>query len=332
VPVWVNSEEQVLARIPEGVHPRRITFSPDGRRVAYLAKQGASTFLMLGDERGEEVLIEDESGDFPGPIFSADGKHFAYGAGKRPKEYVVLDGKKQREFSDVRGLEFSPDGEHLSYKAQFQKQQVLVLDGVVRPLPDVPPEKPRREDLYEEPGRPGRNPRVVIQGKPTEEFQGIGPTAESPDKKRLAYVLQRNPHSREKETLFIDHKQVATYDLIGWVSFSPDGSRFACVASEGGKQFAVVDGVPQREVDIDEYFARLRQYDPVWGSPVFSPDSKHVAYLVRMQKRVVLFVDQTLFQDFEGVLSPPVFHSDSRQVGFGIGSRSELKWRIVKLQ
>jgi hypothetical protein len=112
-----------------------ITFSPDGRRLAFGAKDGDRRRVVVDGERGA-------GHDLLGAIvFSPDGKRVAYEAASYRNEtddrwFVVIDGRAEtgHEGQLMRDtLRFSANGRHLSYKVMKDETQQLVIDG--RPGP-----------------------------------------------------------------------------------------------------------------------------------------------------------------------------------------------------
>ena len=74
--------------------------------------------------------------------------------------------------------------------------------------------------------------------------------------------------------MVLDGVEQAEYDeKVVNLYFSPNGKRLAWLARQDGKQFMVVDGRKEKEYD------RISGYNFFnMGSPMFSPDSKHLAY------------------------------------------------------
>lgn len=68
-------------------------FSPDSKRLAYLAKDGDSSLIVLDGKAGERFK------GIAGMIFSADSKHFAYIAKSGPRMVVIRD--EREVYSDT---------------------------------------------------------------------------------------------------------------------------------------------------------------------------------------------------------------------------------------
>jgi WD40 repeat protein/serine/threonine protein kinase len=114
--------------------PIGVVFSPDSRRLAYLAAQGGKKFLVV-DGRPEEIGIDllwaEPSGD--GAIyFSSDSSRFAYGGVRAKRFFFVVDGNLSREYDNLRHFEFSQDGTHFAFAAAKGNRFVITVDGVER--------------------------------------------------------------------------------------------------------------------------------------------------------------------------------------------------------
>jgi hypothetical protein len=112
-------------RVPKAVGgvpvvPRYFAFSPDGRRLARVEQ--------LLDGSGQNTVVVDGTPHVPGnlfsmPVFSADGRHFAYAAWSNQKWLLSVDGKSMPIDGDLyeapNSLTFQEDG----------SVQFLVLKG-----------------------------------------------------------------------------------------------------------------------------------------------------------------------------------------------------------
>ena len=108
-------------------------FSPDGKRLAYLAGMKDKKYFVVLD--GVEGI-----GGYTGigyPTFSPDSRHLAYKAwdNNAKKEVIFLNGEKGGEYgrivgtNDGKGLVFSPDGKRLGFVAVNGHKSFVVVDG-----------------------------------------------------------------------------------------------------------------------------------------------------------------------------------------------------------
>ena len=145
--------DAIGASLPPGVAPNRasmqtgyglgyatsVLFSPDSRRIAYLAHFGRMKRIMV-DGKAEDVEMEFLQG---GMVFSDDSKRLAYG-GRRSgesfvdKTFLVVDGKKGADYDALGYFGFSHDGKHIALTAKKGNKMVIVVDGQERGECQVP--------------------------------------------------------------------------------------------------------------------------------------------------------------------------------------------------
>jgi len=235
------------------IYEDSLQFSPDGKKLAYIAREGNEKFVVVNGKEGKRYDWIDNFS----LKFSPDGKKIAYIAGEGGKHdkfwisyeggkyFVVVNGKegKRYDYIDSLFLTFSPDGEKLAYVAKEGNKELVVVNE--------------------------------IEGK---RYGRIYNLQFSPDGKRLAYIAKEG----NKELIVLDSIESKKYDYIKKFSlqFSSDGKRLAYIASEGGKYdelgvhykdgkyFVVIDGIEGKRYDYINEF-----------SLQFSPDSKRVAYI-----------------------------------------------------
>lgn len=115
-----------------------IAFSPDGRRIAYVAYGRNQEMLVLDglegppyDEIGHEPSGSPSRRDI---VFSTDGQRVAYAARKGEKQWTaVIDGREGTWYDLVENVRFSPDGRHVAFAAWRNGKAFAILDG--RPTP-----------------------------------------------------------------------------------------------------------------------------------------------------------------------------------------------------
>ena len=197
---------------------KRLFFSPDGRRLAYIAMDYSLPESLLIGVDGQEY------GPYSGyccPAFSPDGRHLAWsamkGVGKETSGwFMVVDGREFRRYGTSWDFAFSPDGQCLAYEACEGEQCFVVVDGEA-----------------------GRRYEDVIHHT----------LAFSPDSRWLAYAARQGG----REFVVVDGWEGQPYDHILPYSlgFSPDSRWLAYVAEAGGRQFVVVgesEGQPCDEI------------------------------------------------------------------------------------
>jgi hypothetical protein len=138
---------------------------------------------------------------------------------------------------------------------------------------------------------PFHNLRVVVDGEkgPDHKAVGIFPVF-SPDGRRVAYAAADRSHSL---TSFL--KSAATFP----------------VRPLGLSERIVIDGTEGKH------------YDEV-GTPVFSPDGRHVAYRAFHKNRWHMVVDNTEGDEYESMLNSPIFSPDNQRVSYIAGRGKKL--------
>jgi dipeptidyl aminopeptidase/acylaminoacyl peptidase len=202
-------------------------FSPDGKRLAYIAQEGSQRFVVLDGKPGAKY-----EAIYKGTLtFSPDGKRLAYCAGKGGMRTVVLDGAEGTPHKDamVSTLRFSPDGTKLAYAAQLESGKWA----------------------------------IVVNGKAGAAFDYIGSFTGinwSPDSRRLAYagLVDTQWGAVVDDAGF-------PYDAIASMVFSPDSRRAAFQAQTDGKWVLVVnapDGTYSSRLKSDSVLNETLAFSP----------------------------------------------------------------------
>lgn len=111
MPIVLNTTS-TLAIIPDEFREiREITFSKDGRHVAYEAVVGDKSIVVLDGKEGKQY---DNIFDI---TFSDDGEKLVYIGRLDNKSFIILNGEEyKREDGHIRGIAFSPDGNLIAYE------------------------------------------------------------------------------------------------------------------------------------------------------------------------------------------------------------------------
>jgi Tol biopolymer transport system component len=328
-----------------------LVFSPDSKRVAYAARKGAKWLVVVDGEAGPEYdglaklsLLVRLGGV---GMFSPDGKHVAYAAQKGAKWLVVVDAKEGAEFDGVSDLMFSPDGKRVAYSARKGGKSVVLVDGEESAefdkVSDLRFSSDSKRVAYV--ARKGRKQLVLVDGKVSAEY-GDEPIVYglvfSPDSNRVAYYACKDFLSHV--SLVVDGRPGDRYDGFGegYPVFSPNSKRTAYAASYlvkigkelGFRRFMVVDGKTDARYDEtggfssadEKSFAYLGEIarmaaagdlaDIVGNTshrPIFSPNSKRVAYLASRGEKWFLVVDGLAGEAYDGIgEGSPIFSPDSK--------------------
>lgn len=293
--------EKLVSQIRSSAVQESLTASPNGRRIAYVAKAGQKYFVVVDgkeekqyDGIGKGIFAPVTKAFYWGtPIFSPDSQRLAYVAREGEKSFVVVDGKEQKPYDDINALSltFSADSQRLAYVVGVGEK--------------------RSDDKQ----------TVVIDGKEEKPYDWIGGLLFSPDSRRVAYWAGVGGRS----LVVVDGKEGKPYDGAAqgeaptcfppdswWVVsfhsllFSPDSRRVAYKAVLGLNVFAVVDG-KEREVPVPSN---------IYGGPIFSPDSQRVAYVVDSTQYFVV-VDGKEEKHYDEIDEESLnFSPDSRRVAY----------------
>jgi S1-C subfamily serine protease/WD40 repeat protein len=306
-------------------------FAPDGK-LLYVAQVRANNQLaerlVVDGKAGPafDRVEADATSGTNGLVFSADGKRFAYVAQERyHKCFVILDADRQSTYDNILGLTFSADGRHLAYFASTHKNNrdewVTVVDGKPGPI-------------YDDVGHgwpPGAWPCAPVF---------------SPDGRHLAYGARRG----DKQFLVVDGKQGKAHDLpanqrghLPLPTFSPDGSRLAYYVQYSAtpakesqvpgpskdRWRVVVDGKEEKE--FDEALGRSGMEHIPFGTPVFSPNGRRLAYTAGIGLESSIVVDGVIGNKYRsaGVIT---FSPDSKHLAFvaAKSSGNSLEYLVVR--
>jgi len=206
-------------------------FSSDSSHLLYFTRTaGKNSAVIDGHSAGEFDEIDDRDGH----IFSPDGKRTAYRARRGDKQLVVVDGQPGPEFYIVDAPVFSPDSHRLAYQASRSPKRPETYSDVATQnqnwyakYVDIPLPILGESILGTPSGRGYYNLKkagrqlVVVDGKPSLEYDGVAGLTFSPDSKHVAYAALR----AWKQFVVVDGQSSAAYDDIGEQSpvFDADG-------------------------------------------------------------------------------------------------------------
>lgn len=240
-------------------------FSPDGSKFFYEARKDEKVFIVINDKEGKKY---DAVWKF---TFSPDGSNFAYNVIENGEEFVVVndqEGKRYNSIDKIFGVGFSPDGTKLVYKVHEKQKQFIVVNN-------------REEKKYDWVWYPffsqdGKNLTywakegvkcfIVENSKEGKAYDcdvkdnrkinlTFPPKIFSPDGKTSAYIaIEAKGEFQKKFIVIDDQKDGQRYDRISRFMFSLDSKNFAYIATNEGKDFAVVNDIEGKRYD-NIYFA-----------------------------------------------------------------------------
>lgn len=208
-----------------------ISMSPDGKRLAYEARQGESDFFVLdGAELKSYGLVY-------GFTFSPDSRRYAYMGSSKGRATAVVDGEEveTQALHFVSDFTFSPDAKRLAYVIQTKPDRWshVVLDGK---------QGPRFENAYALSFSPdskrfaysvqdGGDRRAVIDGRKGGAFAWTESVLFTPDSQHAVYLARDD----SKTHLLVDHKVIRTFEHAQGLRVFPDSKRVGLGTVEGGQ-------------------------------------------------------------------------------------------------
>ncbi|HYW49818.1 MAG TPA: hypothetical protein VE861_04380 [Gemmatimonadaceae bacterium] len=261
---------------------------------------GSGAYSLFVD--GQRIPGSDASG-YSKITFSADGKRFAVVSGMAgARQRIFADGKAGRVYDAIDSVWFSPDSKHLAYTARAGSKVFVITDDVESEIGFAANERivPR----FGKGGRAGwlastgSGLAVVVDNRVT-QLDPRGSAFDfsfSPDGSRFAYVASSDRSGQSGGNVFVDHvsgppsllRDFAQYrngDPVRYI-WTPDGRytvHYAAPGTRFGNDFGFVIG--------GRYLSQGNMSRVVL--PTFTPDGKHLFWLVEDGQRSVmrLFVD-----------------------------------------
>jgi S1-C subfamily serine protease len=239
-------------------------FSPDSKRLAYIARRGKRRLVVLDRREGKEY------DEIPPLVFSADSKRLAYigtsavdGGKTSERKLVVHESDGNVRETPLRGAPspplFSADSRRLALTVRYVR----------------PPEPGQQSPDFLR-----QCCQVMVDGQTGKEYR-LGPVAQgefgallfSPDSKHVAYsarAREEKPLGNDACFVVQDGVEGKHYTATDSLVYSPDSAHLGYVATTtpvhmGYHQVAVLDG---KEGKVYERIDGL----------VFSPDSRHLMY------------------------------------------------------
>lgn len=312
---WVVVVDGIAANTPyDDIAPYLVAptlhFSPDGKRLAYVALRREADPSPLGYRFGWFVV----DNDVKGPEFekiaggslrlSPDGKHLGYIANRNGKPRLVVDGVEGKAYENIvwrsnydTPFVFSPDGKRVAYVAATGRKNDYI---------------------------------PVVDGKEGKKSRGVAGLTFSPDSRHVAFITgEKEPIPGALTDMAVVVDDVAgrkQFQILPHVVFSPDSRRIAYVTLPERRRSEVA----KASVVVDDREGAL--YREILRPVVFSPDSKHVAYraLSRESDSRIVVDGAEYTGRFQFVASAPlVFDGDTRLTTFALRANRLIRIDIA---
>jgi Tol biopolymer transport system component len=292
-------------------------FSHDSQKLAYIVGTDDGYRVVINGVEGKpyDEIMFDNRGAIPGITFSPDSKHVAYVAGTydtsedRYRRFTVIkgvEGEKQYDRISISGVIFSPDSRRTANTVTINQQSFAVIDGIQQPYGGADENivfSPDSRRVSYAAGSSGIH-YVVTDGEKGEEYNHVSIPVFSPDGKKLAYKAEKDGKWR----IVINGREGKGYDYIKWPAvISPDSNRFAYIVKENNQWFVVTDGKESEHYRLVSNLA-------------FSPDSRSTAFVARSGTRpgYFLVIDGTEGKAYPHIYQQPVFSPDSRKIAYAV--------------
>ncbi len=250
---------------------RAITFSKDGKHVAYTALDGDKVVLIVDGQEIEKIPtkkvirkgldgknVETLDGGIGDLLYSPTGDRLAYQVSPMAGDsWYVVDGKPLPAFPVMAPIgKFSSDGKHFAFLGVKRPNTMTYLDGKEVSRGDAPPEDAgyTQDSIFFSPdgtrlgvvGWKGNKFAVAVNGVEGKPYDDMTRPLFSPDGKHLGFL---GGIKGKGIVAVVDGQEGKFYEdcnLPGLV-FSPDSQHSAFGALANGKWRVVVDGAETRE-------------------------------------------------------------------------------------
>jgi hypothetical protein len=291
----------------EAVAPGSLTFSSDGRHVAYAARQQGAWHVVRDGRVGPAWDAVSEV------VLSPVGDGLVYGAERAGRRFVVRGERPTPAFDGLLSgtLRFSEDGSHLAYVAADAGTSKVVIDETVGPAVDGVGELQISRDgahvAYA--ARLSGRGFVVFDGATSGPWDAVAELVLG-QRGRLAYI------ARSRGALWVASSRLdaaglvesGPYQAASGLALSTDEQDVAWVSRLGEQDVVVIDGQPAAE----------RYASIVATSLVFRPKQREVAFVAgdgggRFRVRI----GDTLGAPFEEIEGAAIsFSADGRRAGY----------------
>jgi len=302
-----------------------VFFSGDGSVVAHTVRIGIAGTAQRAFRTADAMVISGKSGpqadEVRNPSFAPKGNRMAYRYRMDSTWTMVVDGKPGDSAADMGDAVWSEDGKHLAYRAGERGKYYVMVDGkksAVYPGAGEPSWSPDNKTVAYVVTDAQKGGEFIVYGdRQTDVYSRVYPPVFSTDGQHMAYGARA---TNGKYMVVLDDKNgPADFEAIGTLVISPDGKH---VAFAGQKNF-------RWSCAIDSGSASMHDFTQ-W--PVWSPDSKKVAFAGQDQGKWFVEVNYRRGNDYEEILTHPVFSSDSKKCAYGVRRGPDLLWRVVPVE
>jgi hypothetical protein len=331
-------------------------FSTDETLVAYTAKRGEKSMVVLGSIIGPELdtvfgpYYNSATDKWVPSFFTPDCNQVAYKAVDAGKAFAVVGTSKGPPFDDISEPVLNRDCRTVAYAAEEGGTHFVVVNGKRGPSFDKvsrPLFRQGRNVVYA--ATQGDKSFVIDCGQKGPAFNAVDDLVVSPDGSHVAYTAKLD----DEAFVVKDGNRDPAYALVRFLTFDAFGNFFYRAATEirGMWEFYVLNG------------SRLAQHNQVnglvvsqggdrwayvaWGKDavvvmpdgqskgyhkieelVLSPDGRHLAFKVRDDKGVYVVADGNEDKPVQWA-STPVLSPDGRSAAYVAGVKGGVGGRCL---
>lgn len=318
-----------------------VSFSPDGRRLAYAARKDGLWFAFVDGKRSGPYDSLDDI------LWSPDGTRVALVASLGADWCCVVDGKKGEPFDYISHLRFTPDGKTLAYVAREGSEHLVVgttagqdYDAVGPPAfsadgSRVGHRASSQGESFVVVGPPGK------QAKVSDAYDEVGSPVFSRDGKVWACRVREKGVPKEailvgreilmqyvkrvegKETSFEQlesHAQPGeSFESVSDPVVNPDGTLVAYAAGKGSRKYLVVGSERTLKFSLIDRIA-------------FGPDGRKLAFRAGQYGKQLVVAGDSRSDEVDEIVTGPVWSKDGRKVAFTARTGAELWSRVLEVK
>jgi hypothetical protein len=316
-------------------------FSPDSKRYAYLARNGASWFIILNgnqqeaagsgvhglqflpdnknimyvvkDGNREHVIMNTLKGNIYDKVdensFRFRSGHFAYIAWKGNKQLMILDGVEGTPYDRVGTPVFSNKDGHLGYTAKKNGAEFAVIDNK-----EGMPYDSVEAVIFSNNGQQYAyhvvhkgNEFVVTNGKEGNKYLFVHSLLVSGDGSKVIYGIETTNKNSEGffHNVVVNDEVMSTYETVveSSLRLSNDNKHLAYEAEWHDEFFVVLDGKNGKHYG-----------DVVQSTIVFSPNGKRIAYAGENETRRRVSIDEVEGEGYDDIYSITFTRNSKRVV------------------
>lgn len=337
-PVFSADESRYAYPIGQTFETGKQMLVLDGKDAGYLGQQpvftaDGSTLLTIGYEPGRSGVLANGKVVYPGSIkkliASPAGRSWAAIATKMPQggglpvTILVIDGREVADTAYAQEVWFSPDGKRyaaLCRNPYGNHPTIMVVDGKGGEFTRIdanPPQWTFDSSRVVYTGGMDQD-NVVVVGEDVYPYKGALSGVFLPAAGNThAFVTADN--GTRTYSVVVGDKSVLPGGVypVSTFLFSPDGSRYGYLVGPIGRGETtgiVIDGAIQPGITPGFFRQWISERQDALTPMVFSPDSKHVAFVGRTggSPRHSVFIDGRRIQaDIPSIPTYPAFTPDS---------------------